>query len=129
MVSFLIAFGFLCLQDSGVDTRSVIAILFGIILILTFWCIWTSWRKQEPSNADKPERTTLTFEEDHATRKKKGFKFKREEESDNKSEVDSQPAEPSRLRSMTLSLMELPFKFRRDSSKKGVDEESIDEKE
>ena len=114
MVSFVIAFGFLCLQDSGVDTRSVIATLCGIILILTFWCIWTSWRKQAPSNADKPERTTLTFEEDHAKRKKKGFKFKRED-SDTLSQVDSQPTERSKPRSMTLSLttvLKLPFKLR-----------------
>ena len=98
IVSFLIAFGFMCLQDSGVATRSVIAILWGTILILTFWCIWTLWSKQEPSCADKPKRRILTFEEDHV-RKEKGFKFTREESDITKSQLNKRQV----LRSRTLS--------------------------
>ena len=81
MVSFLIAFGFMCLQDSDATTRSVIATLGGIILILIIWCIWALWRNQEPYNADTPnnlKRTTLTFEEDRVKLKRKGFTFRRE---------------------------------------------------
>jgi len=121
MVSFLIAFGFLCLQDASIATRAVIAVLFGIILILTFWCIWTSWRRnQEPSNAEEPNRTTLTFEEDHAKQKEKGFRFKRVD-----SDTKSQLSKRATLSSLTTTL-ELPFKkFRRDSSTEAV-EESIE---
>ena len=79
VVFFLIAFGFMCLQNSGVAARSVIVTVCGIILILAFWCIWTSRRKREPSNADGPKRTTLNFEEELAKRKKKGFIFKRQD--------------------------------------------------
>jgi hypothetical protein len=127
MVSFLIAFGFTCLQDSGVASRSVIATLCGIILILTFWCIWTSWRNQEVS-AEEPKRTILTFEEDHAMRKEKGFKFTREDSET----TEPQPTEPHPtkrpvFRSKTLSsvttALKVPFtKLRRDSSMKAVDE-------
>ena len=132
MVSFLIAFGFMCLQDSGVSTRSVVGTLCGLILILTFWCILTSWKNWgNERSSDKSDRTTLTFEEDHAKRKEKGFKFKREG-SVTESQVDSQPTERPRPRSTTLSLttaLELPFKkLRRDSSKKEVEEEDIDDK-
>jgi len=126
MVSFLMAFGFMCLQDSDVTALSVIGTLLGILLILTFWCIWTSWRNQEPSpKADKPERTTLTFEEDHAKRKKKGFTFKREDS-------DATKAQPTkrRKRSRTLSSfttpLKVPFnKLRCDSWKKAVEEPEI----
>lgn len=138
MVSFLIAFAFLCLQDSDVATRSVFAILCGIIMILTLWCIWTSWRNQESSNADKPKRTTLTFEEDRVKRKEKGFTFERMEslDSDSKSQLEEQPTKtekkrPAARRSTTLSTaLKLPFqKFgRSDSSKTEVDESTtIDE--
>jgi hypothetical protein len=130
MVSFLIAFGFMCLQDTGIDTRSVIVILGGIFLILTFWCIWTSWRNPEPSNADEPKRTAiLTFEEDHVKREK-GFKFTREGSDTTKLEPEPEPELPTR-RSRTLSIMATTFfkapieKLRRDSSKKVV-EESIE---
>jgi hypothetical protein len=129
MVSFLIAFGFMCLQDTGVDTRSVIVILGGIILILTFWCIWTAWKNQEPSNADEPKPTaTLTFEEDHVKREK-GFKFRREGSDTTK--LEPQPKLLTR-RSRTLSFMattlKAPFeKLRRGRSKKVVlVEESIE---
>ena len=116
MVSFLIAFGFTCLQDSGVATRSVIATLCGIILILTFWCIWTSWKSQDPSDAEKPKRTILTFEEGHA--KQKGFKFRRAD-SDT---TESQPTKRPSLESLKTTL-KAPFKkFRRGNSKKAVEE-------
>lgn len=129
MVSFLIAFGFMCLQDSGIATRSVIAILCGIILILTFWSIWTSWKNQEPSNADEPKRTTLTFEEDNAKRKKKGFKFRREDSDNTNPQPNRRPARRSRTLSTLATSLKVPFKkLRRDSSKKEV-EESIDEME
>ena len=105
IVSLLIAFGFMCLQDSGVATLSVVGTLWGIMLILTFWCIWTSWtrRYDEPREADQPKRTILTFEEDHTKRKEKGFKFKRED-----SETKPQPTGRPKRR--------LPFKkFRHDN--------------
>jgi len=129
MVSFLMAFAFMCLQDSGVATRSVILTLCGIILILIVWCIWTSWKKQESSNADKPKRTTLTFEEDHAKRKQKSFEFTRDD-----SDTKPQPTKrPARRRSMTLSslttTLTVPLKkFRRNSSKNTV-VEPVDETE
>ena len=131
MVSFLMAFGFMCLQDSDVATRSVIATLLGIILILIFWCIWTSWRKQEPSKSDKPERTTLTFEEEHAKRKTKGFTFKRlgEDSDTTKTQPTKRPKRSRTLSSFKTSLKKVPFnKLRCDSSKKAV-EEIIDESE
>jgi len=127
MVSFLIAFGFLCLQDTGIAPRSVIVILCGIIFILTSWCIWTSWRNQEPSNADEPKRTTLTFEEDHAKRREKGFKFKRDDS-------DTTTTPQARRRSKTLgslkTTLKVPLdKLRRNSSKKVDSESTIDENE
>ena len=129
MMSFLMAFGFMCLQNSGVPTLSIIGTLCGVILILTVWCIWTSWRKQEPSNADKPKRTTLTFEEDHAKQKSKGFEFTRDDCHDS----DTKPKTIKRLalRSVTkwsswTTTLKLPLeKFRRGTSKIAV-EESID---
>ena len=127
MVDFLIAFGFMCLQDSGIATRTIIATVCGIILILTFWCIWTSWRNQESCSADIPGRTTLTFEEDRVKDKEKGFTFTREN-----SDIKSQPAKRPKLRSRTLSTMKTALKvplqkLRRGSSKKVVEdsEESI----
>ena len=127
MVSFLIAFGFMCLQDSGIATRSVIAILCGMILILTFWSIWTSWRNQEPSHADEPKRTTLTFEEDHVKQKEKGFKFRREESDTTETQRKRPPTRRSRTLSSLRTSLKVPFKkLRRDSSKKEV-EESIGE--
>ena len=130
MVSFLMAFGFMCLQNSDFITCSVIGTLCGIILILTVWCIWTSWRKQESSKADKPKLTTLnlTFEEDHAKLKQKGFEFTREEsDTSDTSDTSQQPTERSASRSMTLSSLN-PLKiFWHDTSKKVVeDEESIE---
>jgi hypothetical protein len=128
MVSFLMAFGFTCLQNSGVATRSVIAALCGIIFILTFWCIWTSWRNQEASDVSEPKRTILTFEEDHAKRKGKGFKFTREDLDTTKSPPTKRPVTttPSPVLDDRLKV---PFtKLRRHSSKK-ADEESIHEME
>jgi hypothetical protein len=124
MVSFLIAFGFLCIQGSGVSTRSVIVILCGIILILTFWCIWTSWRNPEPSNSKpnaKPKRTTLTFEEERVKQKEKGFTFTRKN-----SDTKSQPTGtklPDRSSTLSSSFTTAMKKLRRDSSKKAVEEE------
>ena len=119
MVSFLIAFGFTCLQDSGVATRSVIATLCGIILILTVWCIWTSWKSQDPSDAEKPKRTILTFEEGHA--KQKGFKFRRAD-SDDSDTTKSKPTKLPSLESLKTTL-KAPFKkFRRGNSKKAAEE-------
>ena len=118
MVSFLIAFGFMCLQDAGIASRSVVAILCGIILILTSWCIWTSWKNQESSNADEPKSTTLAFEEDHAKQKEKGFRFKRDD-----SDTKSQHTSKCRTLSTLSTTLELPFKkFRCDSSKNTVGE-------
>lgn len=123
MVSFLIAFGFLCLQDTGVDSRSVIGTLGGIILILTIWCIWTSWRYQEPSNAEKPKRTTLTFEEDRVKQKEKGFTFTRKVDSDTKSQPTKRPLRRFRTLSSLTTTLKHPFKkLRRDTSKREVDE-------
>ena len=111
MVFFLMAFGFMCLQDSGVLTRSVIVTLCGVILILIVWCIWTSWRKQEPINVDKPKRTILTFEEDHAKLKPKGFKFTRDN-----SDTIPRPARRSTTLSSLKTALKLPLKkFRRDT--------------
>ena len=117
MVSFLIAFGFMCLQNSGVATRSVIATLCGTILILTFWCIWTSWKKQESSYADKPKRTILTFEEDHV-KKEKGFKFTREDSDITKSQPNKLQVLQSRTLSSLKAALKFPFKkLRRDKFK------------
>ena len=122
MVSFLIAFGFTCLQDSNVATRSVIATLCGIIMILTVWCIWTSWKNQDPSDAEETKRTILTFEEDHA--KQKGFKFSRADSDTTKSKPSKRPS----LESLKTTL-KAPFKkFRRGNSKKAA-EEPIDDME
>ena len=106
ILSFLIAFGFMCLQNSDVVTRSVIATLGGIILILIIWCIWASWRNQEPSNADKPnKRTTLTFEEDHVKSKEKGFTFMRDD-----LETKSQPTmRPNRTLLFMKTTLNIPF--------------------
>ena len=107
MVDFSIAFGFMCLQDSGVATRSIIATVCGIILILTFWCIWTSWRNQKSSSkVDKPKQMTLTFEEDCVKYKEKGFTFTREKNSD----INSQPTKLPKLRSRNTSTMKTDFK-------------------
>ena len=123
MVDFLIAFGFMCLQNSGVVTRSIIATLCGIILIPTFWCIWRSWRNnQEPSNAEEPNRTTLTFEEDRVKSKEKGFTFMRDD-SDTKSQPTIRPKRRSRTLSFMTNTLKVPFqKLRRDSSKKVVED-------
>ena len=115
MVYFLIAFGLMCLQDSGVASRAVIATLFGIFSILTFWCICTPWRKQVPSYADKPQRTILTFEEDSAKRKEKGFKFTREDS-------DTTKSQPTKLPALRTTF-KAPFKkLRRDNSNMGEKE-------
>lgn len=123
MVSFLIAFGFTCLQDSGIASRSVVATLCGIILILTFWSIWTSWRNQEPSDADQPKRTILTFEEERAKRKEKGFNFKFK-----KDDLDDTKSQPTKrvLRSLKKAFKAPVKKLSRDKSKKAA-EEPIDE--
>jgi len=109
MVSFLIAFGFMCIQDSGVATRSVIYTLCGIILILTIWCIWTSWANQELSNGEEPKRTILTFEEDHAKRKEKGFTFRREDLDTSKLQPE-RPPRRSRTLSTLTSALRVPFR-------------------
>jgi hypothetical protein len=124
MVYFLIAFWFMCLQNSSIATRSIIVTVCGVLLILTVWCIRTSWEEQPPPNADEPKRTTFSFEEDHAKQKSKGFRFKRDT-------VEPKPAKrPARRRSTLLSDLKTTWKrkIRRDTSKTTVDA-SINEKE
>ncbi|KDR80110.1 hypothetical protein GALMADRAFT_242351 [Galerina marginata CBS 339.88] len=43
MVSFLAAFGFMCFQNSSIQTRAVVGPFFVIVLILIFWCMCTLW--------------------------------------------------------------------------------------
>ena len=125
MVFFLVAFLLTCLQDSGPATRSVIVTVSSLILILTIWCIWTSWEQQAPCNAEHVE-DSLSFEKEHAKKRLKGFKFER----------DTPPSPPLPSRSMTLlsKLPKLPFnRLRRsetgNSFKTAVeDSESVDEK-
>ena len=125
MVFFLVAFLLTCLQDSGPATRSVIVTVSGLILILTIWCIWTSWEQQAPSNAEHVE-DSLSFEKEHAKKRLKGFKFERD---------TRPPSPPLPSRSMTLlsKLPKLAFnRLRRsqtgDSFKTAVENsESVDE--
>ena len=107
MISFLIAFWFMCLQDSGAPTRSVVAGVCGVILILTAWCIWTSWEEHPASDA-KPPDVHLSFEKDYARQKPKRFKFERIEETS----PQHSPQDPAR-QSTTLSWstsLKAPFK-------------------
>ena len=124
MVCFLIAFWFMCLQDSSTATRSIIVIVCGVLLILTVWCIWTSWEEQPPSNADEPKRTTFSFEEDHAKLKPKDFQFKRD------TNEPKPTRRPARRGSTLLSDLKTTWKrnIRRDTSKTTVNV-SMNEKE
>jgi len=63
MVSFLVAFLFACFKGSGVFPRSLIGSLCGVIAVLVAWCIWTSWEKHSPSDAETPEKL-LSFEKE-----------------------------------------------------------------
>ncbi|KAF8814748.1 hypothetical protein BYT27DRAFT_7205702 [Phlegmacium glaucopus] len=63
MVSFLVSFLLLCLQNSGIVVRCIIGSLSGVIAVLTAWCIWTSWEEHPPSDAETPE-DSLPFEND-----------------------------------------------------------------
>lgn len=63
MVSFLVAFLFLCFQDSNIITISLIGSLSGVITVLVVWCVWTNWEKDPPSDA-RPSEKSLSFEED-----------------------------------------------------------------
>jgi len=126
MVSFLIAFWFESLQDSSAATRSVVVTVCGVVLILIVWCIRTSWEEEEPCNAQL-QQTTLTFEEDHAKRKPKGFAFTR-------TTTTPHPIKrPARRRSTLLSLtatLKAPLqKIRRGTSKTIVEVSTINEKE
>jgi hypothetical protein len=120
MVSFLVAFWFSCLQDSSAATRSVVVTVCGVILILIVWCIRTSWEEQEPCNAQL-HQTTLTFEEEHAKMKPKGFEFRR---------TSTKPhpiRRPARRRSTLIA--SLKEKIRRGTSKTMVEVSSVNEKE
>ena len=75
MVSFLVAFLLMCLQDSSIVTHSVIGSLCAVIAVLVAWCIWTSWEKQPASDAETPDEL-LSFEEDNASEERsKSFAF------------------------------------------------------
>jgi len=63
MVAFLVAFLFLCFEDSDIMTISLIGPLGGVITILVVWCVWTSWEKHPVSDA-QPSEKLLSFEED-----------------------------------------------------------------
>ncbi|KAF8799769.1 hypothetical protein BYT27DRAFT_7201001 [Phlegmacium glaucopus] len=76
MVSFLMAFWFMCLVGSGVATRSVVGTVWIMLLGLITWCIWTAWEKKLPSDADTPDEN-LSFEEDPDRQKGKRFTFER----------------------------------------------------
>ena len=97
MISFLIAFWFSCLQDSGAPTRAVVAGVCGVILILVAWCIWRSWEEEPASDAKTPD-VHLSFEKDYAKRKPKRFRFERIGETS----PQHSPQDPVR-RSTTLS--------------------------
>jgi len=126
MVSFLIAFWFESLQDSSAAARSVVMTVCGVILILIVWCIKTSWEKEEPSN-DTPQRTTLTFEEDHAKIKPKDFAFIR---TTTKPRPIKRPARRrSTLSSLSATLKAPLQKIRRGTSKTMVEVSTINEKE
>ena len=68
MVSFLVAFLFACFKGSGVIPRSLIGSLCGVIAVLVAWCIWASWEKHPPSDAETPENL-LSFEKNNDSRK------------------------------------------------------------
>lgn len=75
MVSFLVAFLFLCFQDSSTAIRAVIGSLGVAITVLIVWCIWTSWEKPPDSDAESPE-DLLSFERDNESEDRpKGFTF------------------------------------------------------
>lgn len=126
MVSFLMAFWFMCLQGSGAVTRSVIATVSSIILILITWCIWTSWEKEPPSDAEDPEEN-LSFEVDADKKKWKGFTFMK----DTTTATTPQPTEyPPWFTHFSLpTVTTWALKIRNDSSNTMVpDEESVDER-
>ena len=69
MVSFLVAFLFACFKgSSGVVPRSLIGSLYGVIAVLIAWCIWASWEKHPPSDAETPE-DLLSFEQNDDSKK------------------------------------------------------------
>jgi len=126
MVSFLIAFWFMCLQDSNAATRSVVVTVCGVLLILIVWCICTSWEEQEPGNEENLKQTTLSFEEAHAKPGPKGFKFEREAEPQAKA-IKRPIRRRSTLSALRATLKAPLNKIRRGTSKTVV-EVSMDEK-
>ena len=99
MVSFLVAFLFACFKSSGVFPRSLIGSLCGVIAVLIAWCIWTSWEKHSPSDAETPEKL-LSFEKDDNPPKSNNFTFE---------VVVPKPAEERQPSS--LSALKLPLSF------------------
>ena len=75
MVSFLVAFLFLCFEDSNIVTLSLIGSLSGVITVLVAWCIWTSWEKHPVSDAEPSEKLLSFEEDDDSEERQKRFSF------------------------------------------------------
>jgi hypothetical protein len=62
IILFLVAFFFICFQDSSAATRIPVGSLCAAVGILVSWCVWTTWerRREEqpiPAFADEEEKT------------------------------------------------------------------------
>ena len=107
--SFLTAF--MCLQDSGSATRSVVVTVCFIIMILIVWCIWMSWEKAPESDAIEDD---ATFKVDHAKQKSRGLTFD--------TAIPQKPAEYQRRSTILSWSPPFPLNIRGDTSKTEVEE-------
>jgi Ca2+/Na+ antiporter len=66
IVSFLIAFFFMCFQDSSTATRILVGLLCAAVAILVGWCVWTIWerrREEEPIPTFPDEEETAVADD------------------------------------------------------------------
>ncbi|KAF9530150.1 hypothetical protein CPB83DRAFT_851058 [Crepidotus variabilis] len=66
MVSFLIAFALVCLDDSDNSTRIITVSAFFAMAILVAWCVWSAWESQPADTlTPTPEEQGVDDEKTH----------------------------------------------------------------
>nr|GAT46161.1 predicted protein [Mycena chlorophos] len=101
MVSFLIAFLFMCLQDADIQTRVVVAIMSGTVLALILWCVVEGWE-----NGMLPSRSIWSWPwaEQENNQAEKGDGEKGDQVVEQELGVDESKPEKQPWRCMSFSL-------------------------
>ncbi|KAF8190343.1 hypothetical protein K438DRAFT_922970 [Mycena galopus ATCC 62051] len=47
MVSFLVAFSFMCFQKSNLLTRTLVGVVWTVVAVLILWCVFNSWEQSD----------------------------------------------------------------------------------